>query len=63
MDGSDKRELIAEVLAPTLGDLMVTPKEIDVLILEMSKVLAGALNAALHPKMDLEHQDITDYLQ
>jgi len=63
MDADDKRELINEVLTPSLGDLMVTPKEIDVLILEMSKVLAGALNAALHPKIDLEHHDITEYLQ
>jgi len=63
MDAGDKRGLIDEVLTPSLGDLMVTPKEIDVLILEMSKVLAGALNAALHPKIDLERHDITDYLQ
>lgn len=63
MDAGDKRELINEVLTPSLGDLMVTPKEIDVLILEMSKVLAGSLNAALHPKIDLDHHDITDYLQ
>jgi spore protease len=63
MDSGDKRELISEVLTPALGDLMVTPKEIDILILEMSKVLAGALNAALHPKIDLERHDLTDYLQ
>ncbi len=63
MDAEDKRGLINEVLAPSLGDLMVTPKEIDVLILEMSKVLAGALNAAFHPKIDLECQDLTEYLQ
>jgi spore protease len=63
MDSEDKRGLISEVLAPSLGDLMVTPKEIDVLILEMSKVMAGALNAALHPRIDLNRYDITDYLQ
>jgi len=63
MDSDDKRRLIDEVLAPSLGDLMVTPKEIDVLILEMSKVLAGALNAALHRKIDLDRYGITDYLQ
>jgi len=63
MDEEDKRGLINEVLAPSIGDLMVTPKEIDVLILEMSKVLAGALNAALHPKIDLDRYDMTDYLQ
>jgi len=63
MDSDGRRELIDEVLAPSVGDLMVTPKEIDVLILEMSKVLAGALNAALHPRIDLAREDITDYLQ
>jgi spore protease len=63
MDSDSRRELIDEVLAPSVGDLMVTPKEIDVLILEMSKVLAGALNAALHPRIDLDRDDITDYLQ
>jgi spore protease len=63
MDAGDKRALIDEVLSPYIGDLMVTPKEIDVLILEMSKVLAGAFNAALHPKVDLSRHDITDYLQ
>lgn len=63
MDSDSRRELIDEVLAPSVGDLMVTPKEIDVLILEMSKVLAGALNAALHPRIDLARDDITDYLQ
>ncbi|MCL6580563.1 MAG: GPR endopeptidase [Firmicutes bacterium] len=63
MDAEDKRSLIDEVLASSVGDLMVTPKEIDVLILEMSKVLAGALNAALHPRIDLDEHDITDYLQ
>jgi len=63
MDSDSRRELIDEVLAPSVGDLMVTPKEIDVLILEMSKVLAGALNAALHPRIDLARDDFTDYLQ
>ena len=63
MDSDSRRELIDEVLAPSVGDLMVTPKEIDVLILEMSKVLAGALNAALHPRIDLARDDFTEYLQ
>ena len=34
-----------------MGDLMVTPKEIDALVDDMAKVLAAGINAALHPKV------------
>lgn len=47
----EKNRLIEEVLSPTVGDLMVTPKEIDVIIDDMSRVLAAGINAALHPGM------------
>lgn len=49
-----RSELIADVLAPHLGDLVVTPKEIDALIEGMAKLLAGAINVALHPRLDLQ---------
>ncbi|HEY8415123.1 MAG TPA: GPR endopeptidase [Thermaerobacter sp.] len=48
----EKRRLIGEVLTPAVGDLMVTPKEIDVFVEEMATVVAGGLNAALHPGID-----------
>ena len=51
MDPEEKRRLIAEVLTPSVGDLMVTPKEIDVLIEDMSRIIAAAINAAVHPKI------------
>ncbi len=51
LTGDGKRRMIAEVLAPAVGDLMVTPKEIDVLVDDLAKVIAAALNAALHPKV------------
>ncbi len=54
MDRDDTRALIDEVLVPTVGDLMVTPKEIDVLINEVSRVIASGLNVALHPEIDNE---------
>jgi len=54
MQRDDKRRLIDEVLGPTVGDLMVTPKEIDVLINEVSRVVAGGLNVALHPDIDAD---------
>ncbi|NLN07724.1 MAG: GPR endopeptidase [Firmicutes bacterium] len=45
----DKRAVMAEVLEPYGGRLMVTPKEIDTLVEDMARLLAGAINAALHP--------------
>lgn len=47
----DKRRMIHEVLAPAVGDLMVTPKEIDVLIDDLAKIIAAGINAAVHPKV------------
>jgi spore protease len=46
-----QRDLIAQVLAPAVGDLMVTPKEVDVLVEDFSKVLAAGINAAIHPSL------------
>lgn len=57
MTGEDKRALIAEVLSPAVGDLMVTPKEIDVYIDELAAVLAEGINAALHPDLPPEMVD------
>lgn len=47
----EKRRLISEVLSPTIGDLMVTPKEIDQLMEDMARVVAAGINAALHPRV------------
>jgi len=48
----EQRGLVDEVLGPMLGDLMVTPKEIDLLIDDMAEVLGEALNQALQPQLD-----------
>ncbi len=49
---NEKQELIREVLVPFNEDrLMVTPKEIDDFADNISQVIAGGLNTALHPKM------------
>ncbi|MGI6658431.1 MAG: GPR endopeptidase [Dethiobacteraceae bacterium] len=45
----DRRAVMSEVLEPYGGRLMVTPKEIDTLVEDTAKLLAGGLNAALHP--------------
>lgn len=53
--------LINNTLAPFLGDLVVTPKGIDKLIKDTSKILAGGINIALHP--DVKVEDVSLYLQ
>jgi len=50
----DKQKLIAELLNPEVGTLMVTPKEVDRLTEDISNVLANTLNAALHPRVARE---------
>lgn len=52
MDKEEKYHLIAEVLSPYIGTLMVTPKEVDSLIDDLSNIIANALNIALHPGID-----------
>lgn len=49
--GEERRRLIEQVLNPSVGDLMVTPKEIDVLMDDMARVIAAGINAAVHPKV------------
>lgn len=44
-----QREIVNRVLSPYLNSLIVTPKEVDVLVNDISTVVAGALNIALHP--------------
>lgn len=46
---SARKAVMNRVLHPFLRDLIVTPKEIDVLIQDLSRALAGAINIALHP--------------
>ncbi|MGI6576254.1 MAG: GPR endopeptidase [bacterium] len=58
---ADKRQLIKAVLGPVISELHVTPKEIDALILNLSRVLAGALNVALHPA--IKPEEVNLYLQ
>jgi spore protease len=49
---SNQKGLMQEVLGERLGELMVTPKEIDLLINDMADVLAEALNRTLQPRLD-----------
>lgn len=56
----EKYAMIKEILNPYIGDLMVTPKEIDSLIEDISKVIANGLNISLHPAVELK--DVNRYV-
>lgn len=57
----EQGQLVHEVLSPFWGTLVVTPKETDEQIRQLSKVIAGGLNVALQP--GLETSDTLRYLQ
>lgn len=57
----EKYSLIREVLEPFMPNTIVTPKEIDELIDNLSIVIANGLNIALHPGIDLK--DVNRYIK
>ncbi len=57
MQEEEKYTLIKEVLNPYVGNLVVTPKEIDQLIKDISGILANGLNIFLHPSVDPKDVD------
>jgi len=52
---------VRDFLSKDLAELMVTTKDIDVEIMEMSKLLAAALNRATQPA--ISEEEMLDYLQ
>jgi spore protease len=60
IDRDQKYELLKETLNPFVGQLIVTPKEIDDIISRVSKVVANGLNMALHQGITLN--DVDKYL-
>lgn len=57
----DKYSLIDEVLSPFMGNVIVTPKDIDVIIGDLSIIIANGLNMAIHPGIDLK--DVNRYIR
>ncbi|RCX16631.1 spore protease [Anaerobacterium chartisolvens] len=60
IDKNEKYQLIQEILNPYIGNLIVTPKEIDDIIERISKIIANGLNIALHKGITL--QDVNRYV-
>ncbi|MDK2933338.1 MAG: spore protease [Clostridiales bacterium] len=60
MDRNEKFTLIQQILSPYIQNLMVTPKEIDTIIEDVSKVIANGINIALHEGIGLD--DVNRYV-
>jgi spore protease len=60
IDRNEKYQMIQEVLQPYVGNLIVTPKEIDDAVEKIGKVIANGLNIALHKGITLN--DVNRYL-
>lgn len=60
VDKEEKHRMIREILNPYIGNLMVTPKEVDALIEDISKTIANGINIALHKSIELK--DINRYV-
>ncbi len=60
IDKNAKEVLIREVLNPYVGDLIVTPKEVDLIIDSLSKIIANGINIAIQPNMTME--DINKFM-
>ena len=48
------------MLNPYFGDLIVTPKEVDLIIDSLSKIIANGINIAVQPNMTME--DINKFM-
>lgn len=55
LSDEDRQVVVRQVLPEALGDLMVTPKEVDRFIDDMASLLAGGINQAMHPHIDYEN--------
>ena len=45
---------VQRVVSERLGDLIVTPREVDALVERMAGILAEGINLALHPRLEPE---------
>lgn len=60
MSSAQRMQMISQLLEPFMGSMIVTPKEIDALIDDVTQVVAGGLNTAFHEGID--YSEVFQYL-
>lgn len=61
IESEERYSLINDILQPYMKNVVVTPTDIDVLIDDLSIIVANGLNIALHPGIDLK--DVNRYIR
>lgn len=59
LDSTEKYQLIIDILNPYVGNMFVTPKEVDAVVDRLANIIANSINIALHPGVTIE--DINRY--
>lgn len=54
VDKNEKSILINDILDPFVSELVVTPKEIDLMVESLSKIIANGINIAVQPSMTMD---------
>lgn len=49
-----RMDMIRKTLSISMGEMIVTPKDVDSVIESMSKIIAMGINIALHPNLDMD---------
>ncbi|ACL70036.1 GPR endopeptidase [Halothermothrix orenii] len=60
IEEAEKKRLMANILSPYMGDLIMSPKGIDELIKDVGRIIGGGVNVALHP--DITPENLSLYL-
>lgn len=61
IDTDERHEMIAKSLSQNIGQLMVTPKDVDMIMDKVSKTVANGINMAVHT--DLTFEEIEGYIE
>lgn len=59
LDKEEKYQLIREILNPYVGNMFVTPKEVDAVVDRLANIISNSINIALHP--GISRDDINRY--
>lgn len=54
IDINQRMKMIRKTLSLSMGEMIVTPKDVDAVIESMSKMIAMGINIALHPNLDID---------
>lgn len=60
LDKEQKYDIISNILNSEMGNLFVTPKEVDEVVERLSKIIANSINIAMHPSIDFD--DMNRYI-